>query len=55
VDPGDAEGFAGAMEQAAFDDEVRARLIAAGRQQASNFTWERAARATLGLYRQVRP
>jgi len=41
------------MEQAAFDDEVRARLIPAGHVQAATFTWERAATATLGLYRQV--
>ena len=55
VDPGDAEGFADAMERAAFDEAVRARLIAAGRAQAASFTWERAARATLDLYRRVRP
>ena len=53
VEPGDAEGFADAMEQAAFDDSVRARLIPAGRAQAAKFTWERAAVATLDLYRQV--
>ena len=53
VDPGDAEGFADAMERAAFDEELRARLIPAGRAQAANFTWERAARATLDLYRRV--
>ncbi len=53
VDPGDAEGFADAMERAAFDEELRARLIPAGRAQAANFTWERAARATLDLYRRL--
>jgi len=51
VEPGDAEGFADAMERAAFDDELRARLIPAGRAQAANFTWARAARSTLELYR----
>ena len=55
VEPGDAEAFADAMEQAAFDDGLRARLIPAGRAQAAKFTWERAALATLDLYRQVRP
>ena len=55
VEPGDAEAFADAMEQAAFDDSVRARLIPAGRAQAAKFTWERAALATLDLYRQVNP
>lgn len=55
VAPGDAEAFADAMEQAAFDDGVRARLIPAGRAQAAKFTWERAALATLDLYRRVNP
>ena len=53
VDPGDAEGFAEAMERAAFDEELRGRLITAGRAQAANFTWQRAARATLDVYRRV--
>ncbi len=55
VEPGDAEGFADAMERAAFDEELRARLIPAGREQAARFTWERAARETLDLYRRVCP
>jgi glycosyltransferase involved in cell wall biosynthesis len=53
VEPGDAEGFADAMERAAFDEELRARVIPAGRAQAAKFTWARAAEATLDLYRQV--
>ena len=53
VDPGDAEGFADAMEQAAFDESARARLIPAGRAQAAKFTWARAAGATLDLYHRV--
>ena len=53
VEPGDAEGFADAMERAAFDDELRTRLIAAGHRQAADFTWARAAAATLDLYRKV--
>jgi glycosyltransferase involved in cell wall biosynthesis len=55
VDPGDVEGFAGAMEQAAFDDGLRERLILAGRAQAARFTWARAAQATLDVYRRVHP
>jgi glycosyltransferase involved in cell wall biosynthesis len=55
VEPGDAEGFADAMEAAAFDEPLRARLIPAGHEQAAKFTWERAARATLDLYHKVRP
>lgn len=55
VDPGDAEAFADAIEQAAFDDEVRTRLIPAGHAQAAKFTWQRAAASTLELYHRVRP
>ncbi|MGI8808695.1 MAG: glycosyltransferase family 4 protein [Acidimicrobiales bacterium] len=55
VEPGDAEAFADAMEQAAFDEGVRARLIPAGHAQAAKFTWARAAGATLDLYRRVGP
>lgn len=54
VEPGDAEAFADAVERAAFDDDLRARLIPAGRAQAATFTWERAASETLALYRQVK-
>jgi glycosyltransferase involved in cell wall biosynthesis len=53
VEPGDAEGFAAAMEQAAFDDDVRARLVAAGHTRAAGFSWERAAAAMLDIYRRV--
>jgi glycosyltransferase involved in cell wall biosynthesis len=53
VEPGDAEGFADAMERAAFDEDLRAGLIAAGHVQAAKFTWAGAAAATLDIYRQV--
>jgi len=53
VEPGDTEGFADAMERAAFDDETRAVLVAAGHLRATEFSWERAAAATLDIYRQV--
>ena len=55
VEPGDAGAFADAMEQAAFDDEVRGRPIPAGHAQAATFTWKRAAASTLELYRRVVP
>jgi glycosyltransferase involved in cell wall biosynthesis len=55
VEPGDAEAFADAMEAAAFDEELRARLVPAGHAQAARFTWEQAAGETLALYRKVRP
>jgi glycosyltransferase involved in cell wall biosynthesis len=41
------------MERAAFDEPLRRRLIVAGRAQAAKFTWERAAAASLELYRRV--
>jgi len=50
VERGDAEGFADAMERVATDDELRARLIAAGRVRASGFSWDRAADSALRLY-----
>jgi len=53
VEPGDAEGFADAMERAAFDDGARHAFIAAGHVQASTFTWDRAAASMLELYRRV--
>jgi glycosyltransferase involved in cell wall biosynthesis len=53
VDPTDAEGFADAMAQLVFDDELRTTLIKKGRAREAEFTWERAAAACLRLYRQV--
>ena len=53
VEPGDAEGFADAMERAAFDEQARGALIAAGRLQARQFSWERSAAATLEIYRRA--
>lgn len=53
VEPGDAEGLAGAMERAAFDEGTRAALVAAGHVRAGQLTWDRAAAATLELYRRV--
>lgn len=53
VEPGDVEGFADAMAQLVFDDELRATLIKAGKAREAEFTWERAGAACLRLYRQV--
>ncbi|MDQ6928043.1 MAG: glycosyltransferase family 4 protein [Actinomycetota bacterium] len=53
VDPGDAGAFADAMTRAASDDALRAELIAAGRQQATLFTWDRAADMALDIYREL--
>ena len=53
VAPGDPEGFADALERAAFDEGLRAGLVAAGHARAKGFTWERAATTTLDVYRRV--
>jgi len=53
VEPGDADGFADALERAAFDEVVRAGLIAAGHARAATFSWERAATAMLDIYRRA--
>ena len=52
VPPGDADALAVALEQVLGDQELRARLGAAGRQRVlARFTWARAAEATAEVYR----
>jgi glycosyltransferase involved in cell wall biosynthesis len=46
VEPTDVEAIADGLRRALCDSELRARLSAAGRARAAEFTWERAARAT---------
>jgi glycosyltransferase involved in cell wall biosynthesis len=46
-DPAKPEEMAAAMERIVTDEDLRARLAAAGPGQAAKFSWERAARATL--------
>ena len=57
VDPeepgGTAEALADAVLRVHSDDALRARLVAAGRERARTYTWDRAARTTLELYRRV--
>jgi glycosyltransferase involved in cell wall biosynthesis len=43
ANPGDPEAFAEALRTAATGEAERARLIAAGRERAAGFTWERTA------------
>ncbi|MFN2608182.1 MAG: glycosyltransferase family 4 protein [Acidimicrobiales bacterium] len=50
VDPDDAEGFADAMYRVATDDDLRARMVAAGRERATRFSWDRAAASAIRLY-----
>lgn len=46
ADPQDPEAFAAALLQVATDDAERARLIAAGRDRAAGYTWQRSAELT---------
>jgi len=50
VDPYDERGIADGIERAI---STRARLAALGRERAALFTWERTARATAQLYREI--
>ncbi|MGH9189458.1 MAG: glycosyltransferase family 4 protein [Acidimicrobiales bacterium] len=53
VDPGDAEGMAAAMEEILSDDTRRTAMVTAGRVRAAGFSWDRAASATIDVYRRV--
>lgn len=53
VDPTDGRAFAEGLEAVLSNREVRARLVAAGRERARLFTWQRCAEQTLEAYRQV--
>jgi glycosyltransferase involved in cell wall biosynthesis len=46
VDPHDGDGFAQALVSVVGDEDVRTRLIAAGRERARGFTWDRTAELT---------
>ena len=52
LDPNDDAGWAEAIE-ALFDPAVSGRLRAAGVRRAAAFTWQRAATATIDVYRQA--
>ena len=51
VDPDDEDGIAAAMEKVLEDEELRRSLIHRGLERSSRFSWERAARETLQVYR----
>lgn len=53
VEPGDPGAFADAMSRVATDEALRAELVAAGRLQAQNFTWDQAADIALAMYREL--
>jgi glycosyltransferase involved in cell wall biosynthesis len=52
-DPYEAEAIAAAVARLLEDNARREELVARGRERVPRFTWERAARATLALYRDV--
>jgi glycosyltransferase involved in cell wall biosynthesis len=53
LDPDDAEGWTRAIVEVSSGADVRARMRDRGLARAAGFTWERAARITAGVYRQV--
>jgi glycosyltransferase involved in cell wall biosynthesis len=53
VDPTNVEGLTAALELALVDTDLRTRLIAQGRERASQYSWRRAAEQLLGVYRKV--
>jgi glycosyltransferase involved in cell wall biosynthesis len=53
VDPDDTDSIAKALRRVLTDDPLRARMRELGLAQAASFTWERAAQATLAVYREV--
>jgi glycosyltransferase involved in cell wall biosynthesis len=53
VNPNHAEEMAVAMQRLLTDDALHAELRHKGLQRAAGFSWERAARETLAVYRQV--
>jgi alpha-1,3-rhamnosyl/mannosyltransferase len=53
VDPRDVDAIRESMLQLADDDQLCARLIAAGSGRAANFSWKTCAERVLALYRQV--
>jgi len=53
IDPYRVEELAGALRRLTHDDALRARLSAAGLEQAARFSWEETARQTLRAYEQA--
>jgi len=53
VNPHDTEGIGKAMAELAGNEELRTRLSASGRKQAKKFSWEKCARETLEVYKNI--
>ena len=52
-DPADVEAMRTAIDAVTGDEKLRARMRAAGLEQAARFSWERAARETWAVYEKV--
>ena len=52
-DAGDVDDLAGALDRIVVDEALRTDLIAAGKVRAAEFSWERAAGATVDAYRRI--
>jgi glycosyltransferase involved in cell wall biosynthesis len=52
-DPFDVDSIAAALADVASDEQLRARLVALGRQRAAGFSWRRTAEETLAVYREA--
>jgi len=53
VEPHDVDGLAAALQRALSDEALRRQMIERGLAQAARFSWEKAARETLAVYRAV--
>lgn len=53
VDPVDEGSIADGIDRAVLDRTLHDAMVELGRQRESEFSWERAARETLGIYREV--
>jgi glycosyltransferase involved in cell wall biosynthesis len=53
IDPRDTEGIVKGMAELATNKELRDKLSVAGKEQARKFSWEKCARETLEMYKNV--
>lgn len=53
VDPGSVDSIRSGLERLVDDPHLRERLIASGREREVTFSWKRAARETLAVYREA--
>jgi glycosyltransferase involved in cell wall biosynthesis len=53
VEPHDVDGLAAALQRALSDEALRREMIERGLAQAARFSWEKAARETLAVYRTI--